>query len=244
MENNLLTYARDYNVPFIKSITCPSRSYSESSIFFLMKKFYQSYGMALVLYGGQTATEDIFGFRKMRDLTNDIDYVMQETVIADIIKNENISYCPEYDIFFAYQEEIPITFTFQHIHDWQVSYDFFTTAQVVSFNDGQLYCCSPEYTIMLKFRRSLYCMKSKRCVFGKDCIDIINLLMAPLYRSDLNKLDFDRLLDLLKTHVTSNTQELLKILEYIYKYKQHLPEKNLLDFEKVYNAFEERVTEL
>ncbi len=235
--SELYKIAKKHNIPFIDLLPPSDRLYDKKDIFILMKRFYRDYKNNIILYGGQTATEKIFGFKQMRDLSNDLDYVLLEKGLTQILQHKKLQYYPPFDIFFINIDNIPITFCYDYIHDWKVTDDFLSSARVVDFEDEKVFVCSPEYTIMLKFRRCLHCSTQKRSIFGKDCVDIVNILAATEMKTTRILLDFELLLSLLLFHVSEQTQELRLILDGIYKYRNHLPAKNRDVFEKVYRRF-------
>lgn len=212
---------------------CPG-DYKKETIFILLRRFFDCYGEELVLYGGQTATEKMLGLYKMRSLTNDIDFICTEKGIHRILKEEQVLYNSRYDVLTMLCEKIPITFGYCHIHDWIVPTDFFLSKRGILLEGSTVYSCSAEYSIMLKIRRSFHCISCGRTIFGKDCLDIINMISAPLYRKELAVLDYKKLTALLKKEVTESEEQLLTIFSHIHTYMEHLPHKYRDSFDTEY----------
>lgn len=235
MERPLSRLIHQHHIRSTQSLAqCPG-DYKKETIFILLKDFFNRYGEDLVLYGGQSATERMLGLYKMRSLTNDIDFICTLDGIHRVMEKEHVLYNTKYDVLTMLCEKIPVTFGYYHIHDWVVSEDFFLTKRKLLLDGNIVYSCCAEYSIMLKIRRSFHCLSLGRKMFGKDCLDIINMITAPSYRSDLKPFDEVKLAGLLKECVTESQEKLLTIFSGIYSYKEHLPLMYRDTFDTAYN---------
>ncbi len=175
------------------------------------------YRRGLVLYGGQLATPLFWGFKQMRKLTNDFDFVVSEPILVEMIGSEGLSYNPEYHIFFTYLDGIICCFTSGSIHGWDIPEDFFTMAAEFKIQGREISVCSREYTVALKFRRAV---AGGGDLFGKDAIDIINIVSAPAFRKDLPPLDFGRTASIVLAHAGSGAVSLYSSL---FEHLNHVP---------------------
>ncbi len=78
---------------------------------------------------------------------------------------------------------------------------------------------------MLKLRRANERLDRGAAPFGKDALDIINMLVAPRVRTDLPPLDYAKLATLAAYHVTAAAERLDRLTEFIAGYGEHLSEK-------------------
>ncbi|MEW5815063.1 MAG: hypothetical protein AB1798_06665 [Spirochaetota bacterium] len=218
------------------------RNFSEQHIFDLIGSFASQYETDLILYGGQTATERIYGYKRMRSITNDLDYVCTFKGVKRIIDNLQVLYHPEFDILLILIQGIPVTFTYKHIHNWIIPEDFMQSVRPVRLNDYTVLCCAPEYSILLKFCRAFECIQQGRRIFGKDAIDIINMLTAPYFNSSRSPVDVEKVGRLLKTHVTEDCSTVIRIMEEISCYENHLPVEDVPVFKKIYRSCCEEIT--
>lgn len=170
----------------------------------------------LLLYGGQTATPLFYGYKAMRTFTNDFDFLVREEALGAVVDALKPVFDSEHGVFFGYIERVLFSLTAGHIHDWPVPDDFFTAARPISCDGQPLFLCAPEYTIMLKLRRGL----AHRELFGKDAIDIINLLAAPLFRPGLPLLNLHRAARLVLDHCG---REAIPLTWEIGRQLDHLP---------------------
>lgn len=158
----------------------------------------RDYPQGLVVFGGQTATPQLLGFKNMRRLTNDIDFAVSGSTLAKLQLQSDLSYFPEYNVYYGYSNGILCVFNCGHIHDWTIPADFFSRAATVSTDAGSVRVCAPEYSVMLKMRRGK-CNQLQ--MFGKDSLDIINILCASRFRSGLPLIDRNFLQHLIRKHI-------------------------------------------
>ncbi|MCG8571106.1 MAG: hypothetical protein MJB14_13310 [Spirochaetes bacterium] len=221
-------------IPFKKQFDHHETGYDKSVIFPIMNDFYQFFQDGLILYGGQTAIEKIYGYKKMRSATNDLDYVIKKTMLESLVKKYHLSYHTIYDVLFTYIEHIPITFTLDHIHDWEIDTQFYSTSRIIQFDQVTTCCCSPEYSILLKLMRSVCAWQKAGKIFGKDGIDIVNMMTAPTFRPDLKPIEYSSLFQLIADYLTKDFNLINTIFDQIYKYRQHLDEPGQMEFTKHY----------
>lgn len=235
--------ARQYEVPFTRSFDEIPAPNGEAAIINLMAEQYEHYGNSLILYGGQTATEELLGVTKMRDITTDIDYLCTEKGIEQVLKDEELFYHEKYDILFNYKYHINISYSYHHIHDWQVDRGFIESALQILIEGRPLLCSSTEYSIMLKMRRMHSCRQKGRPLFGKDGIDIINLLLGPACRQELPDLDLALLSELIRENVVADREDLEELLNFTDRYSQHLPGRYHKIYDKSFSSFKEIMLE-
>jgi len=194
---NLWDYAHKYHIEEISSMKLHRKGVDNQIITSVLSDFARKHSNRLILYGGQTATPLLLGYKQMRTYTNDLDFVAREQDLPSIIVNENLKFHTTHGVFFGYAMDVIYTVTSGHIHNWEMPDDFFSSSRQLSFDSHLLQVCAPEYTIMMKFRRGV---ENGRMLFGKDAIDVINLIIAPLFRKQLPPLDIGKTCSLLKTY--------------------------------------------
>lgn len=225
MRGSLIDIATAERIPIIDdydAIGLVPETYDDDKIFGLVEYFAATYGGELVLYGGQTATERIYGFKRIRDITTDLDFVCTDAGLERVVSTERLFYHRRYDIFFSVKDNVPLSFTSGHIHDWQVDEGFFSAAQLAHGFHCAPRCCSREYSIMLKMRRMNERIGRGEHPFGKDALDIINMVTAPYIRADLPPVDFPALASLLAANIGSGSDRAAELLSFIAAYKDHL----------------------
>lgn len=226
-----------YDVPFTGSFGEIPAPEGEEAIVRLMAEQYERYGDSIILYGGQTATEELLGVTKLRDITTDIDYLCTDEGLIKVLEGEELFYHEKYDILFNYRDHINVSYSYQHIHEWQVDRGFFATALQILLGAHPILCTSSEYSIMLKLCRMHCCRKTGRDLFGKDGIDIINLLLGPAYRQELPELDLGLLSGIIRDYVSKDREELEEFLSFIDRYSQHLPKRFHSLYSRVFAGF-------
>ncbi|MBN2511021.1 MAG: hypothetical protein JXB03_12125 [Spirochaetales bacterium] len=180
---------------------------------------YRSYGC--VLYGGQTASPHIYGYKTMRSPTTDLDFLCTIESARMIVQQERgLLYHPDYDILFCYRSHIPLTFAVAHIHDCLAGSEVIATAETVQTPYGPIACANREFCIILKMRRSEDCLARRRSIFGKDALDIISIVTRAA--ADERPLDVKVFAALFRTHVTADREEALEICTEINLYENHL----------------------
>jgi len=162
----------------------------------------------LVYIGGQTVHRALLGFRPMRRPSNDIDVVCDTPVVSSLVSNFNggqdFFYAPRNDELFMDYQGLPVSFVLGHVHDWQVTHQFFDDAMSFETLGRRIQVASPEYTIMMKMRRA----HAMERFFGKDRYDIVCFMLAPQMRpDDLRAVDYEQVADLLFNDVTGNHVE-------------------------------------
>lgn len=242
MRPSLSGIAAANGVPFIGAydeIGLLPETYTEDKIFGLIEHFAAAYGGELVLYGGQTATERIYGFKRLRDITNDLDYVCTAAGLDRVLREERLFYHPAFDIFFGVRDNVPLSFAATHIHDWPVDGNFFLASTPVRGFSHPVRCCSREHSIMLKLRRMSGRLDRGAAPFGKDALDIINMLVAPRVRADLPPVDCASLAALVRKHVSADAERLDRLIAFIGGYEEHLNDRESPFFREAAAAFAE-----
>ncbi len=244
MGSRLAELARAYSIPAISSygeLGLVPEVYDEEKIFALVERFAAAYDGSLVLYGGQTATARVYGFKRIRDITNDLDFVCTPAGLESVARRERLLYHAGYDILFSSRDNVPLSFALEHIHDWPVDEGFFGSAREVRGFAWPMRCCSPEYSIMLKMRRMNERLDHGGAPFGKDALDIINMVTAPYIRSDLAPVDFVRLAELLRASVSREASRLAALTGFIAPYDEHLTGRERGFFARAWERFEKEL---
>ncbi len=92
---------------------------------------------------------------------------------------------------------------------------------------------APEYTITLKLRRA----HAKARLFGKDKIDITNLLLAPYFKPELQQVNLEKVSELLHEEVTDDYSEVTSWLDELHTHINQLRRGEKKIFEEVYSRF-------
>ncbi len=217
-----------FAIPRSDFIRAEVSSYGMGHVLSIMARFFERYGTDLVLYGGQTASEYLYGYHRMRSATTDLDYLCTPHGIERIVNREpGLRYHPEYDVLFTYADSVPVSFAIDRIHDCPIAPDFFSSAQTLKIPGGFVHACSPEYSIMLKLRRTGECLANRRKPFGKDAIDIINVITGSHLRPDRPELDAAKLVELVFRYVSRDPDENAEIFRRIEEYGSHLPRHDI-----------------
>ncbi len=241
MRSGLVEIAMSNGIPFIDDyaeLGLAPEEYTEDKIYDLVEYFGSVYGEDLVLYGGQTATERVYGFKRIRDITNDLDFVCTDQGIRAVSDGrERLFYHPRFDIFFSVRDNVPVSFALTHIHDWPVDRGFFAAAGKAAGFRSPIRCCSREYSIMLKLRRMSGRLDRGEQPFGKDALDIINMAAAPCVRADLPPLDFSLLGSIVADYVTADPERIEELRAFIAGYRDHLTAREYALFAPVLDRF-------
>jgi len=174
----------------------------------------------VVVMGGFCACSSVFGFRPMRRTSNDLDCVTDESGIRTLKSrfNGGLFQTVEHgDVFLDYNG-IPICFDVGETHSWDIPQSLAYEARRVEFDFGGFNAISPELLIALKARRSIL----KGRFFGKDAVDTANILMAPLFRSDLERINFRRVRDFMRRYVSDSIDVPLSYLSFVEGYESNL----------------------
>jgi len=194
----------------------------DEKIFGLLDRFAADYGDGLVLYGGLAATERIYGLKRIREITTDLDFVCTPEGLEAVLDGERVAYHEDYDILFAVVQSVPVTFAYGHIHDWPVDAPFFDKAARVRPGKVELLCCSREHAVMLKLRRSCERMGKGLQPFGKDALDILNMLAGGSAREGRRPVALGELRGLLRGNIEGYESRLAWILAFLRGYEAHL----------------------
>lgn len=246
MAGSLASMAEERGIPFIRDfavLPIAREDYGDDKIFGLVDRFAAAYGDGLVLYGGLTACERVFGLKRIRGVSTDLDFVCSRKGLDAVLAKERLWYHSVFDIFLSVAENVPASFAFGHIHDWPVTDDFFRSAPLAFPSTLPVRCASREYGIMLKLRRMNERMDCGVRPFGKDALDILNILAAPCFRKDLEPVDLTRLRDLVLSDATADESRLRSLLAFIAEYAMHLTCKEGTAFNAVLSSFERRLAE-
>ncbi len=157
----------------------------------------------LIVIGGIVVSPQLLGYRQMRRPSNDLDTVTTENGIRILHRefgqngrNDSFFRTVNYgDIFLDYGK-VPCSFDVAVTHSWTIPFDFYQRIKTISIGEGQVNVIAPEYLITLKIRR---CIRAER-IYGKDILDIANVLLAPYFRSYLSAVDLQYTAALLREH--------------------------------------------
>lgn len=208
--------ARECGCRHTSAFPHPDRGIDICSVIHTLDTMYQRYGDKVVLYGGQLATPWFFGYKQMRTTTTDVDLAVSPEILKRVIREYSATYHDEYRVFYSICDSIPFVFTAEKIHDWRIPEDFYTSATLHKFGSFRVRGCSREYLITLKLRRI---MESDHSLFGKDAIDILNILTASVVRKELGSIDYMRCSELIKLYIQSDISSLIARL---YSYTKHV----------------------
>jgi hypothetical protein len=176
-----------------------------------------------ILIGGTTTHPTLLGYRSMRSLGNNLDYVGGRQAIREL-KTEfrHLSYDPR-DFIFLHYDGVMVRMTLDHIYDWNVTSEFRAAARDVETERGKIHVAAPEYTIMLKLRKAVERYNEQQSRRGKDHLDIVNLFLAPQYRTELPHINYSLLAELCFKDVTPDLFKIGKlVLENLDAAKKHL----------------------
>lgn len=240
----ILPLAEENNIPFVSDFHVTKseegvdrEACSEERIFDIIFNYGKTFKKDLILYGGQVASEKIYGLKGIRDISTDIDYVCSFDGINKIIKSKNLYYHTIYDIVFLVKNRITVTFTYKHIHDWKVDNGFFKNSEIIDYNGYSFYVCSAEYILMLKIRRMISNRENCIDVFGKDALDIINIISSSDNKKNVKQIDYSFLKVLIKKYVSNDKTVLKGIYDFIQRYFGHLTDSEMAASEKSFNNF-------
>jgi len=172
-------------------------------------ELYRLSGEDTIVVGGHAVLPDFLGYRKMRKRSGDIDSVAREQGVRTLVSSggswEDLHYGIREEELFLSMSSVPVGVSLDKIHDWDVPRDFRGSSIVFEVPGmGQLRVASPEYQIMLKLRRGRHCMDCNRPFYGKDRVDITNMLLASLYHGGRKTVNLGRLTELVLEHVFSD----------------------------------------
>ncbi len=124
----------------------------------------------------------------------------------------NATYIKEFDTALLMINEVPVTISYKHIHDWQVKEWF--EKEVIK--KEEITYTTPTNTAILKLRRRHQQGRYK----GKDYTDIISLIMGQV------GINNELLITRLKSEVTRIKSELIKLITPLTNYTNQLPKKD------------------
>jgi len=166
--------------------------------------------------GGMCANSYLLGLRPMRRASNDLDcillnekgvYFLHSFFGNSLFQTEDFG-----DLFLDYNG-IPVGFDLEDTHGWKIPQQFFEDTVRFEFDNGEINSISPEFLIALKARRSI----SKKRFYGKDAVDTANILIAPSYKQNLNKIDYSKISYLMKKYSSNSTDELSEYIDFVGK---------------------------
>jgi hypothetical protein len=225
METSLEAKARILGIPSIgdfRELALIPQSYDDEKIFGLLNRYAEAYGEGLVLYGGVTATERFYGLKRIREITNDLDFVCTPEGLEALLAGEALFYHSRFDVLYSVTDNVPVSFAFEHIHDWPIDQGFFESSELKVPCGLPVRCCSKEHSIMLKMRRSIEKISRGDQAFGKDALDILNMIAGSACRGGEEPVDVDALCALVLRCVSSDAALLARLMLFIRGYEPHL----------------------
>ena len=183
----------------------------------------------VIVMGGFCACSKILGFRKMRRASNDLDCITNEEGFHLLNKHFNgqIFQTSSFGDLFLEYHKIPVGFDIDETHDWKIPQQFLDDVRTFNFPSGEITSISPEFLIALKARRSIM----KKRFYGKDALDTANMVLAPVYRTDLSSIDYQKLASLFREHSTNSFEDLDKYLTFVSSCSKDLKKKEMSLFE-------------
>lgn len=231
-----------------------AEEYSDEKVFGVLDSFAERLGGDIVLYGGITATERIYGYKRIRDVTTDLDFVATEAGVSKLLekggvrgpsrlsrRGERLYYHEGFDILFAVADNLPVSFALGHIHDWPVDDDFFAAARIVRPGATEVRCASREHCVMLKWRRGDRLVLDGGKPFGKDALDILNIFAGAACRDGPGSIDLDFLDRILRSAVTDDAARLLAFLEFVERHRRHLSQGELACVDPIIDALRDTI---
>ncbi len=149
------------------------------------------------LIGGQTCHPSFLGNRKLRKASTDVDTICQPEEIIRVIgyiKKDSPFYVKKYDQFLAIYDGIPVGISLG-VHNFMPPDDFFKRRAVITINGLDVRVCCAEYTILMKLMRA----NEKKRLFGKDAIDIGNLILG---NKNNPRIDVNFLADIIRHYLS------------------------------------------
>lgn len=195
---------------------------TDDKIIGLVNRYAQAYGEGIVVYGGIAATEWVYGLKRIRAITSDLDFVCTEAGIEAVLEGEELSYHTKYDILYAVADNVSVSFAFGHIHDWEAGPEFFAAATTSSPFGIPFRCSSREHSIMLKLRRTDERIRLGLPPFGKDALDVLNMIAAPYCGSRGGAIDIGALCDLIAGSISRDGAAIGEALRFVGGYGVHL----------------------
>ncbi len=182
---------------------------SKRDVLNAIKTLREQFNEDIIIYGGIMVYPEILGYKKhIRKPSTDIDCVLK-----NLKGVEEFYYIKDFDTGLKIVGNVPVSFSYKHIHDFSIPQDFYKDAIKV---DGASYC-NPSYLIMMKLRRR----------FPKDYLDIASLLA-----SEKANVDIEKTINLIKNYITSDKEKISKLFQPLKKYSQQIPKK---DRKNIYN---------
>ncbi len=166
--------------------------------------------LGVIIYGGALTLPEVLGYEKnLRKPSNDVDALILN---PENIKRMNATYIKEFDTALLMINEVPVTISYKHIHDWEVKEWF--KKEVIK--KDEITYSTPTNTAILKLRRRYQQGKYK----GKDYIDIISLIMGEV------GINNELLITRVKSEVTQVKSELIRLITPLINYTNQLPKKD------------------
>jgi len=215
---------------------------SDEEIVDVMTELTEATGKEIMFFGGNVVIPPLLGYRHMRRPSQDFDCLTTENAIEKVHEEmkgvSEIFYEEDRGEVFMDFRGYPVGFHTDRIHDWKVPKDFAERATRIKANGGEIAVSSPEYLAALKIRRA----NCKGRFFGKDCIDIGNMLIAPMYRNgEIREMDYERTADLIYTHVTRDPETARSWLDEVAYFVRNANREERAAFGEVYTKLRDAV---
>lgn len=165
-----------------------------------------------ILIGGTTTHPALLGYRPMRSLGHNLDYIGGRQCVRDLKQEFHTLFYDPRDFVFLHYDTVRVRLALDHIYDWQVTDNFRTTARDAETERGRIHVAAPEYTIMLKLRKAGEQHETQQGRRGKDHLDIANLLLAPHYKVTISPINYPLLAQLCFAHVTTDLFKIGKLI--------------------------------
>ena len=179
----------------------------------------------LILIGGQTASPLYYGYRSLRKPSTDIDMFASDKILERIVEETKIDVHKYYENSYIFiSEKFPLVFHINKIHNYDPDEYFYKHVKEID----RILVNPPEYTIALKLKRA----KDNKRMFGKDKIDIANILLSNA--NGKIELNYDKLSKLIKEfEIDSSYLDQIRSVNNLKKEEKYLIERQIEKIEKL-----------
>jgi len=132
----------------------------------------------ILLIGGGNVMTQTAGYKRMRDLSDDLDFITNDEGIAEVRRffdlKKHYHNGTRSDGEVSYVNGIVVMFFYEHIKGWKIPESAFESYVVNCTSAGQIYSVPPELNIALKIRRGSSKSPDPH-IYGKDALDFATI---------------------------------------------------------------------